>query len=232
MRVSAIVLVAGKGIRFKNDVPKPLAQIYSQPVVIYCLKTLSTHPDISDILVVVNSKNKADIINTINRYRIGKIKDIVLGGSRRQDSVSNGLRAIDARSDFVLIHDGVRPFIDKKLVSALINAAKESGAAIAGVPVKVTIKKIKNKKSLVVEKTLDRNSLWEIQTPQVFKKDLFLEAYDRFGNIDVTDDAMLVEKLGAKVKVVLGSYDNIKITTAEDLAIAEAISKKWNTEPV
>jgi len=230
MYVTAIVLAAGRGLRFNLKISKPLVEINSQALIVYCLNTLSKHPYIRDIIVVVNSRNLEGVLSKIRQYRIAKIKDVVLGGRLRQDSVRNGLKVMDSLTDLVLIHDGVRPFIDKELVSALVNAAKKSGAAIAGVPVKATIKKVKRQglRSMgkpVVEKTINRNNLWEIQTPQVFRKDLILKAYGRFGNVDVTDDAMLVEKLGAKVSVVLGSSDNIKITTLEDLVIAEAILK-------
>jgi 2-C-methyl-D-erythritol 4-phosphate cytidylyltransferase len=116
------------------------------------------------------------------------------------------------------------------MVSSVLKEAKKSGAAIVGVPVKATIKKVKSQKSEVksrpvVEKTLNRDSLWEVQTPQVFKKELIMEAYNKFGNSEVTDDASLLEKIGVRVKIVRGSYFNIKITTPEDLVLAEAIAK-------
>ena len=230
MYVTAIVLAAGKGLRLKSKISKPLIKIDSKPLIIYSLNTLSKHPYIKDIIVVANRRNLQDIRNKIKQYRIDKIKDVVLGGQVRLASVVNGLRAIDNHTDLVLIHDGVRPFIDRDIVSSVIKTAKSSGAAIAGVPVKATIKSVKvskcqSVKENIVEKTLDRSKLWEIQTPQVFRKDLILKAYDKFGDIDVTDDAMLVEKLGAKVSVVLGTYNNIKITTPEDLIVAQAIAK-------
>ncbi len=230
MYVTAVVLAAGKGLRLKSKISKPLIKIDSKPLIIYSLNTLSKHPYIKDIIVVANRRNLQDIRNKIKQYRIDKIKDVVLGGQVRLASVVNGLRAIDNHTDLVLIHDGVRPFIDRDMVSSVIKTAKSSGAAIAGVPVKATIKSVKvskcqSVKENIVEKTLDRSKLWEIQTPQVFRKDLILKAYDKFGDIDVTDDAMLVEKLGAKVSVVLGTYNNIKITTPEDLIIAQAIAK-------
>lgn len=221
MYVTAIVLAAGKGLRFKSKIPKPLVKIKSQPIIIYSLAALNIHPLIKDIVVVAEANNLRNITGRIKQYRINKVIQIVKGGLRRQDSVYQGLQAVDRRSDLVLIHDGVRPFINKDMVSRVIRKAKRYGAAIVGVPVKATIKKIKSK--FIVEKTLDRDNLWEIQTPQVFKKDLILKAYDKFRNSDVTDDAMLVEKLGVKVSVVLGSYSNIKITTPEDLVVAEAI---------
>lgn len=223
MYVTAIVLAAGRGKRFKSRIPKPFIKINSQPVIIYPLKTLSSHPAVREIIVVVDAKNSNKILKQIRRYRIGKIKAVVEGGKRRQDSVRNGLRAIDRRTGLVLVHDGVRPFINRKMVSRVIREASVCGAAIVGMPVKATIKKIKNE--FIVEKTLNRNNLWEAQTPQVFKKDLILKAYKKFGHSNVTDDAVLVEKLGAKVRAVLGSYNNIKITTPEDLIIAEAIVK-------
>ena len=240
MYVTAIVLAAGRGLRLKSRIPKPLVKINYKSIIFYCLNTLSKHPEIKDIIVVVNSKNQKDILSKIIQYKIGKIKAVVGGGKRRQDSVINGLKVMDRNTDLVLIHDGVRPFIDKKGVSAVIREAKRSGAAILGVPVKATIKSVKCpmpagrqevssvKDKFIVKKTLNRDSLWEIQTPQVFKKELILKAYKKIGNIDVTDDAVLAEKLGAKVSVVLGSYNNIKITTPEDLVIARTIAKKWN----
>ena len=230
MYVTAIVLAAGKGLRLKSKISKPLIKIDSQPIIIYSLNTLGKHPCIKDIIVVANPRNLQDIRKTIKRFRIDKIKDVVLGGEVRRASVAKGLEAIDGHTDLVLIHDGARPFIDKEMVSSVIKTAKSYGAAIVGVPVKATIKEVHSSKfivhsSLTVKKTLNRENLWEIQTPQVFRKDLILKAYDKFGDIDVTDDAMLVERLGAKVSVVRGTYNNIKITTAEDLVIAQAIAK-------
>ena len=244
MYVTAIVLAAGKGLRFSrpnsftvrggipthkskmvesgiSGVPKPLVEINSKPIIIYCLKIISKHPSIKDIVVVVNAQIRNRIIKAIKRYRISKIIRVVAGGRRRQDSVYQGLGAIDERTDLVLIHDGVRPFITKGIITSVIKKAKDTGAAIVGVPVKATVKEVSSK--FVVKRTLERDNLWEIQTPQVFGKDLILRAYEKSGNADVTDDAMLVEKLGAKVSAVLGSYDNIKITTPEDLRLAEAI---------
>jgi len=233
MYVSAIVLAGGLGLRFKSKVPKPLLKINSQPVIIHCLETFSRHSLIKDIILVVNPFNKKGIISSVNEHRIKKIRDIVLGGKERRDSVRNALGALSRRTDLVLIHDGVRPFIDKELVSLVIKEAGKCGAAIVGVPVKATIKSIKVSKyqsikdKFIVGNTLDRDNLWEIQTPQVFKKELILEAYKKFGNTEVSDDAMLVEKLGVEVRVVRGSYNNIKITTREDLVIAEAIAKEY-----
>lgn len=224
MYVSAIVLAAGRGLRFDSIISKPLVKINSRPIIIYCLKILNSHPAIKEIILVVNPSNRYGIIRAIREYRIAKVKGVILGGRRRQDSTGRGLGKIDKRADLVLIHDAARPFIDRKMVTAVIREASASGAAIAGVPVKATIKEVKSKN--IVKETLDRSRFWEIQTPQAFKKDLILRAFRKFGRRKVTDDAMLVEKLGKKVSVVMGSYRNIKITTPEDLVIAEAIADK------
>lgn len=224
--ISAIVVAAGKGLRFKSKIPKPVVKLNFKPILIYSLEIISKHPLINEIILVINRENQKAIVREVKKYRINKICKVVKGGRRRQDSVLNGLKAVDKNTDFVLIHDAARPFIDSKVLSSIINEASRTGAAIAGVPVKATIKKAtKTASKVIVKETLDRNNLWEIQTPQVFGKNLILKAFDKFGKVNVTDDAMLVEKLGRKVRIVTGSYRNIKITTPEDLSLAEAISK-------
>ncbi|MFH1398326.1 MAG: IspD/TarI family cytidylyltransferase [Candidatus Omnitrophota bacterium] len=227
---------------------KLLVKINRKPVIIYSLDILSRHPLVKEIVLVVNALNRGKIVEAVKKYRIPKISRIVKGGARRQDSVYNGLKVLDKKADLVLIHDAGRPFIDDKIVDSAVIAADKYGAAIVGVPVKATIKKgtrtlgYQHTKTLrhqdiktprhrgaspvIVEKTIDRSNLWEIQTPQVFKKDIILKAFRKFGRFNVTDDAMLVEKLGQPVNIVQGSYFNIKITMPEDLIIAQAISKK------
>ncbi|MBU1998227.1 MAG: 2-C-methyl-D-erythritol 4-phosphate cytidylyltransferase [Candidatus Omnitrophica bacterium] len=231
MYLSAIVLAAGKSSRFENKVSKPLVYLAGRPVITHSLKNLAKNRQIKDIIVVVNSSNKDKIAWAIKKYRINKISGIVLGGRRRQDSVFNGLKAIDDKTGLVLIHDAARPLVGQKTILAVIRQAKRTGAAITGVPVKSTIKEVHSPQSTVhscpmVKKTIDRRNLWEAQTPQVFKKEIILRAYDRFNNEDFTDDATLVEKLGVSVNIIMGAYSNIKITIPEDLAIAEAILKK------
>jgi len=231
MRVSAIVLAAGRGVRFGSGAGKLLSKIRKRPLFVYSLEELSRHHLISDIIVVVNSANREKITRQLRRRGLAKVSKIVLGGRRRQDSVYNGLKALDDETKLVLIHDSARPFIDRELISSVVNMARRSGAAIVGVPVKATIKTVSRRSYLVsrkcvVKETLDRRRLWEIQTPQVFRKDKLIRAYQRFSGLDVTDDSSLVEKLGMKVSIVMGSYRNIKITTPEDLEIAKAIEKK------
>ncbi|MFA7294635.1 MAG: 2-C-methyl-D-erythritol 4-phosphate cytidylyltransferase [Candidatus Omnitrophota bacterium] len=224
--LSAIVLAAGKGKRLKGLVPKPLVKIGSEPAIIHSLDRLDKHPYVDEIIVVLSALNRQKITAAIKKRSFKKIKVFVLGGLRRQDSVYNGLKAVDKRSGWVLIHDSARPFIDSQSITQVILAAKKNGAALLAVRPKATIKF--SRKAGIVDQTLDRDKLWEAQTPQVFEKNIILEAYKKYSRGDVTDDASLVEKLGRKVSIVEGNYSNIKITTAEDLLLAELIIKGKN----
>ena len=228
MFTTAILLAAGKGLRFKSRVSKPLIKLGARPLIIYSLEALSSNPDIKEILVVVNAVNEKGIAAVLKNHSVKKVSRIVKGGLRRQDSLGNALKFADNRSKLILIHDAARPFISRKIISDVIKAAHKSSASVSAVPVKATIKEGVGG---IVKKTLNRDILWEIQTPQVFNKDLIIEAYRRFGKNNVTDDASLVEKMGKKVRLVMGSYFNIKITTPEDMIFAQTIMrKKWNTE--
>lgn len=159
----------------------------------------------------------------VKLYNFHKVSKMVAGGRERQNSVYNGIVSSSGKSDIVLIHDGARPFITEDIIERSINEAQHFGAVCVAVPVKDTIKSCDL--GGFVKKTLDRNTLWAVQTPQVFKRELIIKAHDKalIEGFIGTDDTVLVERLNAKVKIVLGSYDNIKITTVEDLAIGEAI---------
>ncbi|MDD4939147.1 MAG: 2-C-methyl-D-erythritol 4-phosphate cytidylyltransferase [Candidatus Omnitrophica bacterium] len=224
MHVTAVVLAAGKSLRIKSEVPKPLIKINSKPLIIFSLDAFNRHPQVKDIIIVASRANIKEIASIVKRYRLGKVREIVLGGETRRGSAENGLKAINSRTGVVLIHDAARPFIQRKMISRVIKAAARSGAAITGVRVKATIKEVTSIN--IVRKTLDRRDLWEIQTPQGFRQGLILRAFRKSRDPDVTDDAVLVEKLGAKVRVIPGSYNNIKVTTPEDLIIAKAIADK------
>jgi len=171
MQVTAIIVAAGKGRRFKSKTPKPLARIAGKPVIVYSLEALIRHPSIKEIIVVANPLNIKAIAVEIRQRRMKKITCVALGGRRRQDSVHNGLKFVDPRQGLVLVHDAARPFIDKKMISASIKAAANAGAAIVGVPVKATIKKVQGKN--IVEKTINREGLWEIQTRRYLKRSCF-----------------------------------------------------------
>ncbi len=232
MHVTAIVLAAGKGERLKHKTPKPLVLLQDKPLIAYSLGTLETLRCIKEVVVVASPLNRDAVREIIGRFRFRKVRNVVIGGARRQDSLGSGLAVLDKRTALVLVHDAARPFADKKSIAAAVREAARCGAAVVGVPVKATIKKCarapehQNTSKCFVKETLKRNELWEIQTPQVFKRDLIERAFKKFGREDVTDDAMLVEKMGARVSVVRGNYRNIKITTPEDLVIAEAIAKQ------
>jgi 2-C-methyl-D-erythritol 4-phosphate cytidylyltransferase len=226
MNVVAIVASAGLGRRLNKKIAKPLVILNGKPILIHTLKNLSKSGIIDEIIVAVD-KNYLEIFRKkIKQFGLNKVKKVIAGGKTRGQSVFNGLKAASRGADIILIHDGARPFIKPEFIKKLVNQAKKSGAAILAVPAKATIKRI-DPKRLDVVATLNRDILWEAQTPQAFKKDLILSAYKKLNTLNFTDDAALVERLGKKVKVVLGSYDNIKITTPEDLVFAEVIAKKF-----
>ena len=224
MYVSVIVLAAGKGRRLKSPVSKALVKIGNKDLLLYCLEAFSRHPSIKEIIVAVNTGNRQAILKEIKRFPALKIKCLVLGGKERQDSVKNALGCLAPEAEIVLVHDAARPFVDQGSISRVIIAVKQWGAAIPAVPVKATLKRVSSE--LTVKETIDRSRIWEVQTPQGFRRKIIDQAFKRFGKFPVTDDAMLVERLGKKVKVVMGSYLNIKVTTPEDLLIAGAIAKQ------
>jgi len=226
MKIEAIVAAAGRGkrlnISFYKTESKPFIKIKKRPILYYTLKCFENNPLIEKIILVIRREDLKKAKNLVYKEDLKKIKKIITGGKTRRLSVERGLNLIDKDTELILIHDGVRPFINQHFIDKLISQAKRFGAAVLGVPLKSTIKEIK--KNLFVKETLNRERIWEIQTPQVFKKDLILKAYKNFRGNSL-DDAQLVERLGARVKLIRGSYFNIKITTPEDLIFAEAILK-------
>ena len=223
MFVSAIIPAAGLGLRLKSSLPKPLVKLDRKPIIIHTLSALKYHPDIKEIILVVSQDIFDSAKRLLKKYRI-KIRHLVTGGTRRSDSVRNGLRYVSAQADLVLIHDAVRPFIDRDMISRVIRQANKTRAAVLGIPVSSTVKETRS--NGIVKQTLPREHLYEIQTPQVFQKDLIIAAYKRFSKVAAVDDACLVERLGYPVKVVKGCYFNIKITTPADLILARSILSK------
>lgn len=223
VKVTAVVVAAGKGKRMGKE-EKIFISLSGKPLIIHTLEALSNFSIINEIIVMVSRLNCERARREImKKYHLRKVSQIIIGGATRTDSVYKGLKNVDEETDFVLIHDAVRPFISNKIVIAAVKKAGYFGAAVVGVPVISTIKKVT--KDLTVDSTLAREKLWNIQTPQVFKRKLINEAYHRARSkrIQATDDSSLVEKIGHRVKIVMGSYDNIKVTTPQDLAVAEAI---------
>ncbi|MFH1563533.1 MAG: 2-C-methyl-D-erythritol 4-phosphate cytidylyltransferase [Nitrospirota bacterium] len=229
MKVVAILAAGGKGIRLDNQTPKPFIMLNHHPLIYYSLKMLSASALIDYILVVVEREHIAYCQREIvEKYRFTKVNKVVEGGEERQDSVYNGLKELSPETELVLIHDGARPFVSLPLIEETITAAQESGAAIPGLTPVDTIKSING--GQWIEETLDRESLVMIQTPQVFKYELLKDAYEKAyqDNFYATDDALLIRRLGGRVKLVKGDYENIKITVPHDLLVAKTILKLRN----
>lgn len=228
--VSAIIASAGMSNRMRSNMNKQFIAIDNKPILAHTIEKFEECKYIDEIIVVA----KEDEINyckreIVNKYKFKKVSKIVRGGKERQDSVYNGILALDERADIILSHDGARPFVDIENIKEGIDGAIEYGASVIGVPVKDTIKVVKGGNN--IENTPKRELLWAAQTPQCFKKEILMEGYrvaieDNFRG---TDDSMLVERLGVTVKMIMGSYNNIKITTPEDLIIAEAVLKDRET---
>ncbi len=221
--VAAIVAAAGKGERLGPKVNKAFAMLGKEPILSYTLKALEASGAVNEVILVVNQEDLAKARLLVGRVKLKKVNKIVAGGKRRIDSVKIGLAGLAEETDYVIVHDGCRPFINNKMISSVLEAAEVFGAAITAVPVKPTIKQIE--KGNFVYATLKRDTLVDVQTPQAFKKEILLRAYEKAfaESADATDDAALVERLGIKVKVVDGSYRNIKITTPEDLKYAKLL---------
>jgi 2-C-methyl-D-erythritol 4-phosphate cytidylyltransferase len=223
---SVIILAAGKGRRMGESINKQYLNINGYPVLYYTLKAFSKSNDIDEIIVVV-AKGEVDYCKeeVIEKYNFSKVKDIVVGGTERQNSVLNGLIAV-SNCDIVLIHDGARPFITDSIIGNAIDYANLYGSAACGVIPKDTIK-IKDSKGFSLE-TPQRETLFCVQTPQAFKYDLILDCHKKIheDGINVTDDTMVVERYGNKVYLYEGSYNNIKITTPEDLELGRQILGK------
>lgn len=236
-RVVAIVPAAGLGKRFGSGTNKAFQTLQGKPLVIWSLQILETVTDIVEIIPVLKVEEMERGRMLFEEYGLTKVDRIARGGKERQDSVYNGLKLIEDKNCIVLIHDGVRPLIEKKLIENAIKELSNSSVSpaekgneqgaegvILGVPLKDTIKEVGDG---IIRKTLKRGSLWAIQTPQVFTYKNILYAYDSAMNKGFysTDDAALLEQYGGKIKVIMGSYRNIKITTPEDILIAEALLK-------
>ncbi|HEX9061870.1 MAG TPA: 2-C-methyl-D-erythritol 4-phosphate cytidylyltransferase [Clostridia bacterium] len=225
-KTSVVIVAAGKGTRMNSSINKQYIEIGNIPVLARTIKVFDDSPMIEDIILVTNKDDlKLCKDNIIDRFSFSKIRSITVGGSQRQESVYNGLCDVNKDTGIVLVHDGARPFVEESDIENCIKAAREYGAACISVPVKDTIK-ISDDKGFI-EETPAREKLWAVMTPQGFQYDLLLEAHKKAMDEGFlgTDDAMLVERTGTRVKLVMGSYKNIKITTPEDINIAEAILK-------
>jgi 2-C-methyl-D-erythritol 4-phosphate cytidylyltransferase len=221
-KVSAIIVAAGDSQRM-GGIDKLFAPLGGKPVLARVLDAFEDCKKVAQIVLVMGAKNIEEGRRIVALAHWTKLTDICLGGKRRQDSVAEGLKRIK-ECDWVIIHDGARPFVTADLIERGLEAAKETGAAVAAIPVTDTIKQVTD--GGIVRQTLPRQNLRAVQTPQVFRFDIIKNTY-KFVPADATDDAALVEKAGYKVKLYMGAYDNIKITTPIDLAAAEVLWKKY-----
>ncbi|MBA7702818.1 2-C-methyl-D-erythritol 4-phosphate cytidylyltransferase [subsurface metagenome] len=220
--VGAIIVAAGESRRMGGG-DKVFALLNGKPLLACVVDAFERCNSVDQIVVVVNEENLKRCQQLVVEQGRSKVSEVCLGGRRRQDSVAAGLSRL-GHCDWVVIHDGARPLITVDLIERGLEVAKETGAAVAAVPVTDTIKIAGDDR--LVQQTLSRQSLWAVQTPQVFRFDIITEAY-RQAEAEVTDDASLVEQLGYKVKLYMGSYDNIKVTTPDDLALAEVLWQKY-----
>jgi 2-C-methyl-D-erythritol 4-phosphate cytidylyltransferase len=222
MKVSAIIPAAGQGTRMGSSTPKQFLLLQGKPILHHTLRAFEASGQVDSVILVVPEKDfPAAKKEWLQGYDI--VTKIVIGGKERQDSVYNGFQALDCDTDVVLVHDGVRPFVDGDMIKRAIDAAKNFGAAITAVPVNDTIK-LADAEGFV-EKTVDRNGLWRIQTPQAFQYAVLKDAFQKAVQDSYygTDEGSLLEYAGKKVKIIEGSEMNIKITRQEDLILGEAI---------
>ncbi len=225
---TAIILAGGTGKRMNSNVSKQLLKINDKHILEITIEKFQSNNNISEIIIVSNEKDLKFLQDNIcNKF--SKIKKVVLGGEERQYSVYNALKHVSNNVQYILIHDGVRPFVSHSNINKIIFETIEYEAVVLGVPSKNTIKSVDEKG--FIKTTLNRSELFEIHTPQCFEKNIIKEAYEKLIKepVQVTDDASVVEKFTEKkVKLVIDSYNNIKITTKEDLNLAYILAKKNN----
>jgi len=224
MTYQVIIPAAGQGKRMGAGRNKLFLELDGTPIFIHTLKVFEEDENCSGVILVINEHEKNDFRLSLQKFGIKKVVGYAAGGKERQYSVYSGVKAIK-EDGIVLVHDGARPFIDAKQINDLVTMADQHGASILAVPVKDTVKKVIGNK---VKETVERSSLWAIQTPQAFRMPLLRQAHElalKDGYLG-TDDASLVERMGHDVIIVEGSYDNIKLTTPEDLFFADTILHK------
>lgn len=227
---SAIIVAAGSGKRFGGDTPKQFLEILGKPVIIYALEQFESCPQIDEIVLVLPAAEIAGFSDIAGKYNLKKLVKIVAGGKTRAESVWSGLSAIDSKTaGIVAVHDGARPLVAVEEITRTIEKAQETGAACLVASVVDTIKEISGGK---IVKTVDRAKLRRALTPQCFRYELLKRAFEanKFTGAAATDESFLVEKLGVEVSIVEGGARNIKITTPEDLILAESLLKQFKVQ--
>lgn len=221
--VGVVVVAAGQGLRAGGGVPKQFRPIAGVPLVLRAIRPFTVHPDVAHVVVVLPPEAAAAPPDWLAVLRGGALS-LAAGGAARSDSVAAGLRALPPHCTLVLVHDGARPFTDRDVIDRVIAAAREGAGVVPAVPVSDTLKRTADG-SHEVEATVAREGLWRAQTPQGFPRPMLEQAYARAAGRAATDDAALVESVGARVVVVPGAARNIKVTTADDFAMAEALTR-------
>ncbi|OEC00049.1 2-C-methyl-D-erythritol 4-phosphate cytidylyltransferase [Lysinibacillus sphaericus] len=224
MQYEVVLPAAGSGKRMGAGRNKLFLELLEKPILIHTLEVFEQDENCTGIWLAVKPAERAVIQKMLENYGISKVKGLPDGGAERQHSVHACMKEM-GQVDIVLVHDAARPFITRDIIANLVQSAHNFGAAIAGVRAKDTMKKVRNG---IIEETVDRESLWMIQTPQAFRFDLIVEAEDVAEKVGFlgTDEAMLVERLGHEVHIVESNYENVKMTTKEDLLFGEAILRK------
>ncbi len=225
MKVAALIVAAGLSERLAAKTRKPFIKIGNKAILEYSLDIFIKFPAIKEIIIAVNKLDLDKTKKLCIKYKSIKSIKVICGGKKRTDSVYNALSNVDQENDYVLIHDAARPFITRKLIEQVLFNAGKYDAAVCGVKVTSTIKR--SDKGNFISNTIDRDNLWEIQTPQVFKKVLLAKAYKAIDlKKEHTDDASLVEVLSKRIKIVPTNKQNIKVTTPDDLLLAKSIIKR------
>ena len=219
---SVIIVAAGSGKRMKRNINKQFIKLNEKEIIAHTIDAFYKNENINEIIVCIKKEEEEFFKKEIIQKNDFKNIKIAYGGKERQDSIYNGLKSVNKNCKIVLIHDGARPFVDNRIIEESISVAKEKKAVVVGVPVKDTIKIVVDGN---ITDTPNRDNLWSAQTPQTFDYELITKAYDEAykENYYGTDDSMLVENIGQEVTMIMGSYENIKITSPDDLNIGEQI---------
>ena len=222
--ITAVIPAAGRGVRMGTDTPKQFLTLGTIPLLVHALQTFEASPLIAEIILVVPQEDCQHCLTVlVPSYGFKKVTHVVAGGRRRQDSVLNGIQAVNPATNIVVVHDAVRPFVTMTMIRHVVEAAQHHGAAIVAIPMRDTLKHVNV--NGVIEETLSRDAVWVAQTPQAFRREVLLRAHQHgeANGVDATDDASLVERVGQSVAIVEGRSDNIKVTRPEDLHMGHAI---------
>lgn len=227
-KVYAVVPAAGAGTRLPGPVRKQFLMLAGKPVLVHTVQRFERCADVDEVVLAVPEDALSDTEALVSRYRLHKVSRVVVGGLHRQDSVFHALSKLKIRSrDIVLVHDGVRPFVETRQIQEVIRACRDADAAVLAVQPKDTVRRSAG--GDYFDRLLDRSALWLIQTPQAFRGPVLVKAFQRARKerFVSTDDAALVERIGVRVRIVSGSYDNIKITTPDDVELGGLILERW-----